>query len=60
MTRFLFDPVYKLPKTENNPTSSAPGRKTKPYKDIRQLLRRASSVEECGIKEELVKKEVVY
>ena len=56
MTGFLFDPVYKLPKIENNPNSSALGRKTKPCKDIRQLLWWASNMEECGMKEELVEK----
>lgn len=56
MTRFLFDPVYKLPKIENNPNSSALGRKTKPYKDIQQLFWRASNMEESGMKEELVER----
>lgn len=56
MTGFLFDPVYKLSKIEYNPNSPALGRKTKPYKDILQLLWRAGSKEECGRKEELVEK----
>ncbi|KQK78795.1 hypothetical protein AAES_113447 [Amazona aestiva] len=56
MTEFLFDPVYKLPKIENNPNFSALGRKIKPYKDIQQLLWGASNMEECGMKEELVEK----
>lgn len=59
MTGFLFDPVYKLTKIENNPNFSALGRKTKPYKDIWQLLWRASNVEECGMKEKLVEKKKV-
>lgn len=56
MTGFLFDPVYKLPKTENKLNSSASGRKTKPYRAILQLLWRASNMEEWGVKEELVGK----
>lgn len=56
MTGFLFDPVYKLSKIENNPNSSALGRKTKPYKDILQLLWGPGNKEECGMKEELVEK----
>lgn len=56
MIEFLFDPVYKFPRIENNPNSTALGRKTKPYKDVQQLLWRASNMEECGMKEELVEK----
>lgn len=56
MTGFLFDPVYKLPKIENNPNFSALGRRIKPYKDIRQLIWRASDMDKCGMKEDLVEK----
>lgn len=56
MTGFLFDPVYKPLKTENNLNSSASGRKTKSYRDILQFLWRASNMEDgcegraCGEK----------
>lgn len=53
MTGFLLDPVYKIPKVENNPSSSALGRKTKPYKDTVQLLRRVSSIEMCDARENM-------
>lgn len=56
MTRFLFDPVYKIPEVENNPSSSALGKKTEPYKDTVQLLGRVSSMEVCDVKENVVEK----
>lgn len=49
MTGFLFDPVYKILKIENNVNSSTLGRKTKPYKDTAQSHGRVSSGEVCDI-----------